>query len=178
MERGVSRIGIPNDVQKLPYKTKIKAFEGKLANIAILQSRTYLINAVQVINNSKRPVIISGFGCIKQGDKLIELAEKITAPIVTTFRGKGVVDEDHPLYMGSHGTIGSTAASELVQKSDLLIVFGSSFSDQTQIPEKRIIQIDIDPLMIAKNYPVEVGLVGNSAEVIPDFNKTGKREKR
>ncbi len=108
MERGVARIGIPNDIQKLPYKTKIKAFEGNLANLAVLQSRTYLINAVQVIDNSKRPVIIAGFGGIRQGDNIIEFAEKITAPIVTTFRGKGVVDEDHPLYMGSHGAIGST----------------------------------------------------------------------
>ena len=169
MEKGVSRIGIPNDIQKLPYKTNIKAFEGNLANLAVLQSRTYLINAVQVIDNSKRPVIIAGFGCNEQGDNLIDLAEKITAPIVTTFRGKGVVDEDHPLYMGSHGAIGSTAASELVQKSDILIVIGSSFSDQTQIPEKKIIQIDMDPIMIAKNYPVEVGLVGNSAEIIPEL---------
>ncbi len=169
MERGVSHIGIPNDIQKLPYKTKIKAFEGNLANLAILPSRTYLIKAMKIINDSKRPVIIAGFGCIEQGDNLIDLGEKITAPIITTYRGKGVVDEDHPLYMGSHGGIGSTAASKLVQKSDLLIVIGSSFSDQTQIPEKLMVQIDIDPMMIAKRYPVEVGLVGNSAEIIPEL---------
>lgn len=177
IERGVSHIGIPNDIQKLPYKTDIKAFEGNLANLSISQSRTYLINAIQAINNSKRPVIIAGFGCVEQGDNLIEFAEKITAPIVTTFRGKGVVDEDHPLYMGSHGGIGSTSASELVQKSDLLIVIGSSFSDQTQIPEKPMVQIDINPMMIAKQYPVTVGLVGNSAEIIPELiNLVRERE--
>lgn len=169
MERGVSHIGIPNDIQKLPYDADIKAFEGNLANLAMAQSLTHLINAVRVIDKSQRPVIIAGFGSMDQGDNLIKLAEKITAPIVTTFRGKGVIDEDHPLYMGSHGSIGSTAASVLVQKSDLLIVIGSSFSDQSQIPEKPTVQIDIDPMMIAKKFPVKVGLVGNTAEIIPEL---------
>jgi len=104
-----------------------------------------------------------------QGENLLELAQKITAPIITTFRGKGVVDEDNELYVGSHGTIGSTASAELVMKSDLLIVIGSSFSDMTQIPEKKTIQIDIDPMMIARKYPVDVGLWGNSADLIPQI---------
>ena len=177
MERGVSHLGIPNDIQKLPYNTKIKDFEGNLANRAVSQSPRHLINAVRVIDKSKRPVIIAGFGCMSQGDNLLRLAEKITAPIVTTFRGKGLVDEDHHLYMGSHGGIGSTAASNLVQKSDLMIVIGSSYSDQTQIPEKPTVQVDIDPMMIAKKYPVKVGLVGNSTEIIPELlNLVKKRE--
>ncbi len=128
-----------------------------------------LKSAAKKIDNSKQPVILAGFGAMGQGDSLIELAKKINSPIITTYRGKGVINEDHPLYMGSHGSIGSTAATELVQKSDLLIVIGSSFSDLTQIPEKSMIQIDIDPLMIAKKYPVEVGLVGNSAQIIPQL---------
>ena len=177
MERGVSHLGIPSDMQKLPYNTKIKDFKGNLANRAVSQSPRHLITAVRVIDKSKRPVIIAGFGCMDQGDNLIRLAEKITAPIVTTFRGKGLVDENHPLYMGSHGDIGSTAASNLVQKSDLLIVIGSSYSDQTQIPEKPTVQVDIDPMMIAKKYPVKVGLVGNTTEIIPELlNLVKKRE--
>ncbi len=169
LEKGVSHIGIPNDVQKLPYDADIKPFEGNLANRAISQAKTHIINAIRLINDSKRPVIIAGFGSMEQGDNLIKLAEKITAPIVTTFRGKGVIDEDNSMYMGSHGGIGSTAASEMVQKSDLLIVIGSSFSDLTQIPEKPTVQIDIDPMMIARKYPVEVGLLGNTSEIIPEL---------
>ncbi len=169
LEKGVSHISIPNDIQKLPYDTKIKSFKGNLANQSLLPSNNLLKSAAKKIDNSKRPVIIAGFGAMGQGDSLIELAKKINSPIITTYRGKGVINEEHPLYMGSHGSIGSTAASELVQKSDLLIVIGSSFSDLTQIPEKSMIQIDIDPLMIAKKYPVEVGLVGNSAQIIPQL---------
>lgn len=167
IERGVSHISIPNDVQKLPYKTQILPFEGRVPNIAISPSKNLIERAISVINQSKRPVIISGFGALEHGDRLLELAKKITSPIVTTFRGKGVVDEDNELYVGSHGTICSTSASKLVQNSDLLIVIGASYSDMTQIPNKKTVQIDINPMNIAKNYSVEVGLWGNSSELIP-----------
>lgn len=169
LDKGVAHIGIPNDVQKLPHSADIIPFEGSFPNQAISQPMYLVLQAAQVINQAKRPVILAGFGCMGQGDNLLELAEKIKAPITTTFRGKGVIDEDHPLYVGSHGTIGSTSASDLVQKADLLIIIGSSFSDMTQIPPKPTVQIDIDPLMIARKFPVEVGLLGNTAEILPQL---------
>jgi len=167
IERGVSHISIPNDVQKLPYTTKLIPLEGRIPNKAISPARYLIKKAAALIGQSRRPVIISGFGALKIGDEILELAQKITAPVVTTFRGKGVIDGDHELYAGSHGTIGSTSASKLVQTSDLLIVIGASFSDMTQIPEKRTIQIDIDPMIIAKNYSVDIGLWGNCSEIVP-----------
>jgi pyruvate oxidase len=78
--------------------------------------------------------------------------------------------------VGSHGGIGSTAAATLVRKADLLIVIGSSFSELTQIPEKKTVQIDINMKMIAKNYPVEVGLLGNSAVLIPKLTEKVKEK--
>ncbi len=179
IDRGVAHIGIPNDVQKLPHTEKIISFDGSFPNKAISPPMFVIMEAVQAINQSKRPVIIAGFGAMGQGANLLELAEKISAPIVSTFRGKGVVDEYNDLYVGSHGGIGSTAATRVVRNSDLLIVVGSSFSDMTQIPEKKTIQIDMDPMMIAKQYPVEVGLLGNSAEILPklvDLVKENKNE--
>jgi thiamine pyrophosphate-dependent acetolactate synthase large subunit-like protein/rubredoxin len=167
VEKGVSHISIPNDLQKLPCDADVTPMEGRISNRSILPSPLLVRKAAELINKSERPVIISGFGALGQGDKLLILARKITSPIVTTFRGKGVVDEYDELYVGSHGTIGSTAAAKLVRSSDLLIVIGSSFSDMTQIPPMKMIQIDIDPMMLAKNYPVEVGLWGNSSEVLP-----------
>jgi len=167
LDRGVSHIGIPNDVQKLPYDTKIQPLEGRMPNLAFGVEDTVIEKAARVIDQAERPVIIAGFGANGQGNKLLKLATKISAPIVTTFRAKGIIDEDHPLYAGSHGGIGSTAAAELVRKADLLVVIGSSFSEMTQIPEKKTVQIDINMKIIAKTYPVEVGLLGNSAVLIP-----------
>ncbi|HUU88227.1 MAG TPA: thiamine pyrophosphate-dependent enzyme [Candidatus Glassbacteria bacterium] len=167
LDRGVSHLGVPRDVQKIPYETKILPLEGRITNLAFRSKDSLLIKAAHIIDESKRPVIIAGFGAISQGMNVLTLAEKISAPIITTFRAKGICDANEPLYVGSHGTIASTAAAELVRKADLLIVIGASYSDQTRIPEKKTIQIDINMNMIAKNYPVAVGLIGNSAIIVP-----------
>ncbi len=167
LDRGVSNIGIPNDVQKLPYDAPILPFEGRMPNLAFCVEDSVVEKAAQVVDSAQRPVIVAGYGCRGQGNKLVALATKICAPIVTTFRAKGVVDEDHPLLAGCHGGLGSTAAADLVRSADLLIVIGSSFSDFTLLPQKRTVQIDINMKNIAKKYPVEVGLLGNSAILIP-----------
>ncbi len=167
IKRGVSHIGIPNDVQKQYYSSKIVPFEGNFPSRATKPADFMIRKAGRIIERSERPVIIAGFGAIDQGEILLNLAKKIKAPITTTFRGKGVVDESETLYVGSHGGIGSTASTKLVDDADLIIVVGSSFSDMTQIPEKKTVQIDIDPLMIARRYNVEVGLIGNCSEILP-----------
>ncbi|WJI08931.1 thiamine pyrophosphate-binding protein [Methanobacterium sp. CWC-01] len=169
LEGGVSHIGMPNDVQKEPFRARPVPFEGSFPNNAVSQPMFLVLQAAQAINKAEKPVILSGFGAMGQGEVLAKFAEKIDAPITTTFRGKGVIDEDHDLYVGSHGTIGSTASTVLMDDCDLLIVIGSSFSDMTQIPPKKTVQIDLNPLMIARQYPVEVGLLGNSAEILPQL---------
>jgi thiamine pyrophosphate-dependent acetolactate synthase large subunit-like protein/rubredoxin len=177
LDRGVSNIGIPNDVQKLPYETQILPFEGRMPNLAFGQEDSLVEKAAKIIDHAERPAIIAGFGAMGQGTKLLKLATKISAPIVTTFRAKGIIDENNALYVGSHGGIGSTAAATLARKADLLIVIGSSFSELTQIPKKKTVQIDINMKMIAKNYPVEVGLLGNSAVLIPQLTKKVKKNR-
>ena len=171
LDQGVAHIGIPNDVQKLPYEAEILPFEGRMPNLAYGQEDWVIEKAAKVIDEAKRPVILAGFGARGQGTKLLKLAAKIGAPIISTFRAKGVVDDSEPLYVGCHGGVGSTAAGELMDKTDLLIAIGSSFSDLSQIPQKRTVQIDINPLMIARRYPVEVGLLGNSAVLIPKLTE-------
>jgi thiamine pyrophosphate-dependent acetolactate synthase large subunit-like protein len=167
LDQGVSHIGIPNDVQKLPYEAEILPFEGRMPNLAYGQEEWLIEKAAKLVDQATRPVILAGFGARGQGNKLLKLASKISAPIMTTFRAKGVVDEQEPLLVGCHGDLGSTASAELMAKTDLLIAIGSSFSDLTHVPVKRTVQIDINPLMIARRYPVEAGLLGNSAVLIP-----------
>lgn len=178
IERGVSHIGIPNDVQKQYYSSKIVPFEGNFPNRATKPADYLIEKAAKVIDQSERPVIIAGFGAMGHGDVLLKLANRIKSPITTTFRGKGVVDENEELYVGSHGGIGSTASTKLVDDADLIVVVGSSFSDMTQIPEKKTIQIDIDPMMMARRYTVEVGLIGNSSEILPAIHDLVQERER
>ncbi len=176
LDRGVSNIGIPNDVQKMHYDAPIAPFEGRMPNLAFGVEESLIAKAAKIIDDAQRPVIVAGFGSRGQGNKLLALAEKIAAPIVTTFRAKGVIDEDNDFAVGIHGNLGSTAAAELVRNADLLIVIGSSFSDFTQLPKKPMVQIDINMTMIGKKYPTEVGLLGNSAVLLPKL--TGKVEQK
>jgi thiamine pyrophosphate-dependent acetolactate synthase large subunit-like protein/rubredoxin len=171
LDQGVAHIGIPNDVQKLPYEADILPFEGRMPNLAYGQEEWLIEKAAKIIDQAVRPVILAGFGARGQGTKLLKLATKLSAPIITTFRAKGVIDEREPLDVGCHGGVGSTAAGKLMQKADLLIAIGSSFSDLSLIPQKKTVQIDINPLMIARRYPVEVGLLGNSAILIPKLTE-------
>jgi pyruvate oxidase len=171
LDQGVAHIGVPNDVQKLPYEAELLPFEGRMPNMAYGQEDWLVEKAAKVVDSAQRPVILMGFGCRGQGAKLLKLASKIEAPIISTFRAKGIVDDNEPLYVGCHGGVGSTAAGELMEKTDLLIAVGASFSDLTLVPQKRTVQIDINPLMIARRYPVEVSLLGNSAVLIPKLTE-------
>jgi pyruvate oxidase len=176
LDRGVSNIGLPNDVQKLPYDAEIQPFEGRIPSLAFAVEDGLVEKAARTIDEAERPVIVAGFGARGQGNKLLKLAEKISAPIVTTFRAKGVIDENQPFCVGCHGGVGSTASAELVRKADLLIVIGSSFSDLTLLPQKKTVQIDINMKNLAKKYPVEVGLLGNSAVLIPRLTEKVKEK--
>ncbi len=171
LDQGVAHIGIPNDVQKLHYEAEILPFEGRMPNMAYGQEEWLIEKAAKVVDESNRPVILIGFGARGQGTKVLKLADKLGAPIIATFRGKGIVDEMDSRCMGCHGGVGSTAAAQIMEKTDLLIAVGLSFSDLSQIPQKRMVQIDINPLMIARRYPVEVALLGNSAVLIPKLTE-------
>ena len=171
LDQGVAHIGIPNDVQKLPYEADILPFEGRMPNLAYGQEEWLIEKAAKIVDQAARPVILAGFGARGQGTKLLKLATKLSAPIITTFRAKGVIDEREPLDVGCHGGVGSTAAAKLMEKADLLIAIGSSFSDLSLIPKRKTVQIDINPLMIARRYPVEAGLLGNSAVLIPKLTE-------
>jgi thiamine pyrophosphate-dependent acetolactate synthase large subunit-like protein/rubredoxin len=178
LDQGVSNIGIPNDVQKLPCSNAVQSFEGRMPNLAFGAEYATIEKAAKVIDSAQRPVIFAGFGSRGQGNKLLKLAEKISAPIVSTFRAKGVIDETGAFAVGCHGGVGSTSAGMLVSKSDLLIVVGASFSQYSLLPQKRTIQIDINMNNIAKRYPVEVSLLGNSAVLIPKLTEAVKEHQK
>lgn len=95
------------------------------------------------------------------------MAKKIKAPIVTTFRAKGILPEENEWIAGILGNIGSPYARTLVNNSDLLIALGVGFSKNTNVPkDKPMIQVDIDPLKLGKN-PFKVALWGNCNLVLP-----------
>jgi pyruvate oxidase len=95
---------------------------------------------------------------------LRRLAERLNAPVLTTFKAKGLVPDTHPLGAGVLGRSGTPVASWLMNEADLLIVVGASFANHTGIaPYKPILQIDDNPAAIGRFDPVGTGITGDAA---------------
>jgi pyruvate oxidase len=109
-------------------------------------------------------MIIVGYGALNGMDSVIALAEHLNAPVATTFKAKGQIADAHPLAAGVMGRSGTPIASWFMNEADLLLVFGASFSDHTGIYEGApTIQVDTDPMRLAKRHPVTVPVMGDVA---------------
>jgi pyruvate oxidase len=167
VQRGVAQISVPNDVQKAFLDAESCERETCLTNFNILPNETEIQKAVTLINESKKPVILAGWGAFDESEMLLRFAEKIKAPIVTTFRAKGIVPDDNKWLLGILGNVGSPNTRKMVAESDLLITLGVGFSKQTHVPtHKALVQVEIDPLKIGK-IPFAVALWGNCSLVLP-----------
>ncbi len=176
VHRGVSHLGVPLNLQKEKTSKLAKPLKGRMPAPRIRPPGDLCRQAAKMIDEAKRPAIIAGWGARFAKDQLVAFAEKIGAPIATTFKAKGLVSEFHPQSTGVLGTVGWDSARELVYGADTVIVLGSSFSSQTGIPKNRpLIQVDYDPLVIGKRYPVGLGLWGSVQDTLPELSKRVKK---
>jgi len=135
--------------------------ENRMGSMEIAPSAESLDKAVALINKSSRPVIVVGHGARFNMKAIIKLAENLNSPVLTTFKGKGLISDSHPLAGGVLGRSGTPVASWFMNESDLLIVFGASFSNHTGITDKKpTIQVDFDPMALAKFHKVDVPVWG------------------
>lgn len=163
IKRDVAHLIFPDDMQKLLAKENPKEHikAGRIAATQILPPQSHLDDAINRINSAKRPAIIVGNGARPFRKQIIALAEKIDAPIITTFKAKGMIPDTHPLACGVLGRSGTPVASATMGRSDHLIVFGASFSNHTSISKKKpIIQVDFDRMMLGKFHEVSLPLWG------------------
>ncbi|WP_134774270.1 acetolactate synthase large subunit [Ornithinimicrobium flavum] len=126
-------------------------------------------DAVELMLTARRPVLYVGGGCIRANasEEVRQLAELTGIPVVTTLMARGAFPDSHPQHMGMPGMHGSVSGVATLQKSDLIISLGARFDDRvtgrkdTFAPQARIVHADIDPAEIGKNFPTEVGLLGD-----------------
>ncbi len=163
IKREVSHITFPDEVQftAKPQNEEAQTPEGRLTPFTISPPEEMLEKASKLIENSKRPVIIVGHGARYSMPAIIKMAEMMNSPVITTFKAKGLIADSHPLGCGVLGRSGTPIASWFMNESDLLIVFGASFSNHTGItPKKPIIQVDYDPMALSKFHKIDVALWG------------------
>ena len=169
-ERGVSHIVFPDDVQTIEMGDEADTPDGRLPFQEVRPPKASLDMAIERIKAAKRPVIICGHGARFHMKQVTKLAEKLSCPIATTFKAKGVISDSHPNACGVLGRSGTPIASWFMNECDLLIVFGSSFSNHTGItPKKPIVQIDFDAMQLGRFHKVDVpvwGGIGTTADLI------------
>ncbi len=137
-------------------------------------SNEQIEDALTLIKNAKKPVILAGHGIVMAGasKELQELAERAQIPVTLTLLGKGALPENHPLTVGMMGMHGAAACNFAIQEADLLIALGMRFDDRvtgnikTYSPNSKKIHIDIDPSEINKNIRVDVGIAGDVKTVL------------
>ncbi|MFK8052829.1 MAG: thiamine pyrophosphate-dependent enzyme [Woeseiaceae bacterium] len=163
VERGVGHLVFPDNMQTLLADADAEAQdpEGWLGDQRMSPAATSLAAASELLHKAKRPVIIVGYGAVDAMPAIIKLAEQLGAPVATTFKAKGQIADSHPLAAGVLGRSGTPIASWFMNESDVMLVFGASFSDHTGIYSyKPTIQVDLDPMRLAKRHPVTVPVLG------------------
>lgn len=138
-----------------------------------------LDEGIKLIENSKRPLIISGAGVIhsKGVEEFREFVERLQIPVTSTLLGLGAYPGDKNLFLGMLGMHGTTAANIATLEADLIIGMGFRFDDRITgniekfCPNAKIIHIDIDPSEIEKNKKVDIALVGDLKKVLTLLNK-------
>ncbi|MEM2237672.1 MAG: biosynthetic-type acetolactate synthase large subunit [Candidatus Caldarchaeum sp.] len=174
---GPTLIDIPRDVmtEDVPYEETVPE---PLFNQPLPEPDLEAVKmAAQLIVESEKPVLLVGGGAVYSmaGKEVLELAEHIAAPIVTTTMGKGAVPENHPLVLGVVGMHGRVEADLAVIESDLVICVGTRLSDRAIGPAKdfekgrKIIHIDIDVSEFGKNVRPTVSLPGDAGRVLAEL---------
>jgi acetolactate synthase-1/2/3 large subunit len=152
----------PTSIELPGYKPQVTPHQGAINDAAAL------------IASSQKPVLYVGGGVIKANGarELLELAELLGAPVVTTLMARGAFPDSHPLHMGMPGMHGTVAAVTALQKADLLITLGARFDDRvtgklsTFAVNAKVIHADIDPAEIGKNRYADVAVIGDVRETM------------
>ena len=174
LKRDVSHLTFPDEVQELPKPETEEAQtpEGRITPLTISPPRESFEKALSMFKAAKRPVIIMGHGSRFHKKQVIEFAETTNAPVMTTFKGKGLIPDDHPLGCGVLGRSGTPIASWFMNEADLLLVVGASFSNHTGISSKiPTIQIDFDPLALSKFHKVDAAVWGEISTTLELLKK-------
>lgn len=183
--RGVAHITFPVDYQdvKVTKKTTLHKVKGSTnaewSQPISTPPASELQKAAQILNDAKKPVILVGQGALKAGDEIVELAEKLGAPIVKALLGKAVVPDDHPLTTGGLGLLGTTPSQNAMENCDALLMIGTSFPYMEFLPkpgEAKGIQIDDKADRIGLRYPVEIGLVGDAQPTVAALSPLVQRK--
>lgn len=186
--RGPVLIDMPVDVQREQAEVEftddmdLKGYDPNPPRV----NHDRIKKAAEILAEAERPLILAGGGVIWSGahEELVELAEMLSVPVVTSLMGKGAIPEDHPLSLGMIGMHGKAYANYAVAECDVLLAIGTRFSDRTTGKFDEFakgaykIHVDIDSAEINKNIKIDLPIIGDAKEVLRLLIKELKKLRR
>lgn len=173
-QRCVTAIILPNDLQELDYSPPPRKHGTAHSGVGYSRPRIMpepadLARAAEVLNAGSRVAMLVGAGALHATDEVIAVAERLKAGVAKALLGKAVVPDEYPWVTGSIGLLGTKPSWELMTHCDTFLMIGSGFPYSEFLPKEgdaRGVQIDLGADMLSLRYPMEVNLVGDSAETL------------
>jgi len=174
-ERTVTCIIIPTDVQEADAVPEPPMVHGSVhtgvgfTSPRIVPNESELRHAAEILNRAKKVAMLVGAGALRATDEVIQVAELLGAGVSKALLGRAAIPDELPFCCGSIGLLGTKPSWDMMQDCDALLMVGSSFPYSEFLPKPgsaRGVQIDIDAKMLSLRYPMEVNLVGDSAETL------------
>lgn len=185
VERTVTTIILPNDVQELPAKEtpphKHSTIHSGIGTPIprVIPTQADLQRAADALNAGEKVAILIGQGAKGAADEVVQVADILGAGIAKALLGKDVLPDNAPYMAGPIGLLGTMPSYEMMINCDTLLMIGSSFPYSEFLPEEgqaRGVQIDIDGKMLSIRYPMEVNLIGDSKETLKALMPLLKRK--
>ncbi|HDR9009503.1 thiamine pyrophosphate-requiring protein [Burkholderia vietnamiensis] len=172
--RTVTALVLPNDLQELDYTPPKRAHGTVHSGVGYTRPKVVpyaddLQRAADVLNAGKKVAMLVGAGALHATDDVIAVADRLGAGAAKALLGKAALPDDLPWVTGSIGLLGTKPSYELMNECDTLLVVGSGFPYSEFLPKEgqaRGVQIDLKADMLSLRYPMEVNLVGDSAETL------------
>src|SRR5690242_7955895 len=172
--RRVTALVFPNYLQEAAYSEPARAHGTVHSGVGytaplVVPRQQDLRHAAEVLNSGKKVAILVGAGALRATDEVIAVAQKLGAGVAKALLGKAALPDDLPWVTGSIGLLGTKPSWEMMSSCDTFLMIGSGFPYSEFLPKEgqaRGVQIDIEPEMLSLRYPMEVNLVGDSAETL------------
>jgi pyruvate dehydrogenase (quinone) len=166
-QKGVAVIGLPGDITDLPAveaETTTLLFRNQPV---IRPSEDELAQLAELLNAHKKVTIFCGLGAAEAHKEVIQLAEKLKAPVTYSYKAKMAIQHDNPYEVGLTGLLGIPSAYHAMHECELLVLLGTDFPYTPFMPvENKIVQIDIKPENLGRRAKLDLGLCGDVKDTL------------
>jgi pyruvate dehydrogenase (quinone) len=166
-KRGVSVIVLSGDVAATAAPADTTVNDLATATPLVRPADGDLARLAELLNKAPKVALFCGIGCAGAHDEVVALAEKLSAPVGYSFRGKEWVEHDNPCAVGMSGLLGWGAAYKAMHECDLLLLLGTDFPYDTFLPTNpKVVQIDLRAERLGRRSKLDLGLCGDVRDTI------------